>query len=572
MTAFAASLFLLAASVVSEPTGRSVRERLLDEIDGRDVACDARWRACTTERTLVAQGEDVRRKTRAALGGFPETKCPLNARVTRQVARDGYRVEMVMYESWPGVHVTANLFLPDDPKFAPPYPALLLACGHAQVGQGSPAYQRGAVLAAKTGFACLVFDPPDQGERSQGVPHRNCSCAHDHVSSVRALLGGTMLRYLLWDCIRSLDYLETRPEVDASRLGAWGNSGGGQMSVWLPLVDDRVKAVVASGALTAQRLLNRENATPVDGWTEFSVDGQFGIGLNQTSLLLARPSVPVLVESCVEDNMFPIRGAREAVGIAREVLARFGLGDRRRMLEVAGPHKWRESARVAGVDWMRRWLCGDLSALKSDFSAYRSLDGTFDPAKTDMGLSGGAEFVTPNGTVRDLPGERTLYDVMRDDFRAARAVRRGEVSAAEVAQLAGIRPDDVVRGTLAATVEAPRLTVRDREDAGERRDVPELARQLGRSVPGLQAAEILVLAEEAKRKFGGTPVVCAVGRLCVAAAHARKVRPDLVSAVELRDPPPSWTEIVEKGLECDRYCSVPGALRLYDWPELLRIR
>jgi len=91
----------------------------------------------------------LREKFIEAIGGFPQ-RTPLNARVVGVVDRDGYRIEKVIFESQPDHHVTALLFLPDSPKYNPPYPAVLLVCGHSSPGKA--AYQPGGALMALNGF------------------------------------------------------------------------------------------------------------------------------------------------------------------------------------------------------------------------------------------------------------------------------------------------------------------------------------------------------------------------------------------------------------------------------------
>ena len=104
--------------------GRCVRDSLFNEVVRLDRAADAAWAACDTQEKLAARQREVREKTIAALGGFPE-KTPLNARVTGKVKKDGYVIEKILFESRPKHYVTANLFLPDDPKFKPPYPGVV---------------------------------------------------------------------------------------------------------------------------------------------------------------------------------------------------------------------------------------------------------------------------------------------------------------------------------------------------------------------------------------------------------------------------------------------------------------
>ena len=73
-----------------------------------------------TREELQQYGKNLRSRMIRAMGGFPSERCPLNARTVAVRKRDGYTVENVLFESWPGVHVSANLYLPDATRFPPP--------------------------------------------------------------------------------------------------------------------------------------------------------------------------------------------------------------------------------------------------------------------------------------------------------------------------------------------------------------------------------------------------------------------------------------------------------------------
>ena len=170
-----------------------------------------------------------------ALGGLPE-RTPLNARVTGVVQREGYPVEKVIFESLPGCYVTARLFLPAD---APrPYPAVLVPCGHSDTGKAFDLYQRVGALMALNGMAAMVFDPIDQGERSQyldanGKAPIRGTRAHTMLGVGSILLGQNTARFEIWDGMRAIDYLQLHPEIDPTKIGCTGNSGGGTQTAYL---------------------------------------------------------------------------------------------------------------------------------------------------------------------------------------------------------------------------------------------------------------------------------------------------------------------------------------------------
>ena len=603
-----------------------------------DKACDEAWRECRTKGELVSRGNKLREDFIKALGGFPAGRCPLNAKTVATVKREGYIVEKVLFESWPGVHVTANLFIPDASEYKPPYPAVLLPCGHSNSGKGSDYYQRGAVMAAKSGLACLIYDPYDQGERSQGKKAFNVN-AHNRAGALAALLGKSMALYRLWDGMRGIDYLESRPEIDASRLGVMGNSGGGTMTSLLMAVEPRLKAACPSCYISTYTASAKSTAP---GDAEQNTFGQLAIGVNHASLALMQPELPVRFQFCHSDY-FPFYGSLSTFNLVKEVATKAGLGELYDKTDVDGQHGWKESTRTSSVEWMRRWLCGDKDAFKHDLKGYRALDKTFNPKKSDMGVRNGGDLASPGGRVLNIPGERTIYDLLRDEYAATASARAKKPSPEAVAAAAGISLDtigrrgswkelsrkradgfEVVRLAYSeagapdapvvlfvpsspATNVAPLLIVGyDKKTEYEKavaaalaqgrpaaiaglfgtgetdgfrhrfynapeaeEEVAVLLYVLGRSLVGVQAQEILEFACELEKRFGAAPQVEAHRRSCIAAAHAAFAAPGRIASVKLVNPPQAWGEAVEKGDRVPFAAVVNGALRSYDWKDLV---
>ena len=159
-------------------------------------------------------------------------RTPLNARVVGEVRAPGYRIEKVVFESLPGIHVTALVYLPDGP--AARRPAVLVACGHSPDGKAFRNYQEICVRLARRGYVALCWDPIGQGERSQfwdasrGRSRLDLICGeHAVLGNLACLAGANLSRWMIWDGIRAVDYLLTRRDVDPKRLAITGTSGGG---------------------------------------------------------------------------------------------------------------------------------------------------------------------------------------------------------------------------------------------------------------------------------------------------------------------------------------------------------
>ena len=413
------------------------------EVKRADEECDAAWRRLGTRDELQAYGRELRGRMIRALGGFP-TRCPLNARTTSAWQGDGYRVENVLFESWPGVHVTGNLYLPDAKRFKPPHPCTLVLCGHSGSGKAARYYARGGVQAAKAGVAALVLDPFGQGERLQGceTAARN-PMEHNRIGSLAILLGGGFPRFRVWDAIRALDYLETRPDIDGGKLGSMGNSGGGNVTAFLQAVDTRLSATAPAGYVCSFSCA-AEKASIGPGDACQNIFGQLALGINHASFCLMPAPLPVRVEAYRGDIVFPFDGTLHTVGLVADVMSKMGWGDRFSMTDMEGGHSWYEGSRASSVDWMRRWLLGDAAALGRTTEDYRALNDGFDLKSADCGPRQSEGFAC-GGKVTSLPWERTAYDVMRGELETAIAGRKGPPSAADIRRVAGMGEPGALR-------------------------------------------------------------------------------------------------------------------------------
>lgn len=406
----------LARNVLSADAGSISYTTVFNAVEAADAEADAAWRRLSTRNEYDAFRRNMRSRYVEATGAGDvlfRMRTPLNARIVATIQRNGYRIEKVVFESRPGVFVTGLLFLPDAAKFAPPYAAVLVSCGHSANGKGSKDYQRGCVQAALRGMAAFIYDPIGQGERTQRPPTNSCA-GHNRFGALAALLGRSMAGFRIWDAVRAIDFLETRSDVRADAIGMMGNSGGGTMTALVSAIDPRVKAAAPSCYLSSIRAVYGQMG-PQDA--EQNVFGQLGFGLNHASFVLLGGNAVRM--HCCHDDMFSFAGSRETERVVRDVVSRCGLDSGRYgMTDVPGPHGWKESLRESSVLWMRKWLMGDDSAV-IDVAACRRLDVGFDVSRAEHGLDGADCNVAPGGQVANLPGFRSVYDFLKDDLAAA---------------------------------------------------------------------------------------------------------------------------------------------------------
>ena len=142
----------------------------------------------------------------------------------------------------------------------PPFPGVIVPCGHAGEAKAYEAYQTMGALLALNGMAALVFDPIDQGERSQmpsALPQIQGTTAHTMLGVGSILLGRSTARFEIWDGMRAIDYLQSRPEIDPNRIGCTGNSGGGTQTSYLMALDDRIRPRLQAATSPASRPCSR---------------------------------------------------------------------------------------------------------------------------------------------------------------------------------------------------------------------------------------------------------------------------------------------------------------------------
>jgi dienelactone hydrolase len=379
----------------------------IDQAWRQDDARRARFESVRTEADLLALRKEIRARLLEVIGGLPETRTPLNARVTGTVPMDGYRIEKVVFESLPGIHVTALVYVPDAP--GGPKPAVLVPCGHAPDGKSFRNYQELSGQLARRGYVVISWDPVGQGERSQfwdaarGRSRYNLVCGEHAVLGNLACLAGTTLdRYMVWDGMRALDYLLTRPDVDATRIAVTGTSGGGFQSLYLGALDERIGVVAPSCFVTSlpMRMANRIFEDP-DSDPEQDPYRLLSAGIDHPGLLLLVYPRPVILLAAVKD-FFPIEGTRKTFREVAALYRAFGHGDRIEMAEGVHGHMYSPENRRAAFAFIDRFTG-------------RPARTTLDPIKV---LDAPALRCTPTGQVRvDLAG-RPLTEVIREEWRA----------------------------------------------------------------------------------------------------------------------------------------------------------
>ena len=317
------------------------------------------WDGIRTEQDLLRVQKEIRQKLLTMLGGLPTTRTPLHPHVTGRIEMDGFHIEKLIFESLPGVYVTALLYVPDEHNSGEhtKLPAVLVPAGHAENGKAH--YQTLCQRLAQRGYVVISWDPVGQGERSQfwdakaGKSRYNRICAEHAVLGNLAYLAGTNLaRWEIWDGLRAFDYLLTRPEVDPERINITGTSGGGFQAMHIAALEPRIKVAAVSCFITSlpMRIHNRIFKDP-DSDPEQDLYGMISNGVDHAGLLLLMYPRPILMAAATLD-FFPIEGTHKTFQEVSRLYSRFGHADRIAMAEGYHGHQYSDENQKAAFEFL----------------------------------------------------------------------------------------------------------------------------------------------------------------------------------------------------------------------------
>lgn len=422
-----------------------------------------------TPEEIAAEQKRFREFFVEQLGGFPE-RSPLNAKTVKVIPADGYRIECVIFDSQPNHHITANLYLPDSDQ---PVPGVVVSSGHSRTAKTADYNQRFGIAMARHGMAALCFDPIGQGERSQFVGadgknvHGGTTTEHFLVGVGSILVGRNTARYRVWDAMRAIDYLQSRPEIQADKIGMTGCSGGGTLTSYAMALDDRVTCAAPACYLTTFRQLI-STLGPQD--SEQNIFGQIAFGMDQPDYVLMRAPKPTLISSTTED-FFSVAGSWENYRQSKRIYGKLGYPERVDLVETDGGHGVTPENLSTIAHWMQRWL--------------RDVDEPVDAIVYDV-LTEEELLCTETGqALTAFEGEKSVVDLNANLAEELAAERQAsglspDVLRAQIAELLAIGEADDGDAPEPTTVEH-----RDRIDRGDYQVLTVLLRHQGRSVPGM---------------------------------------------------------------------------------------
>lgn len=313
--------------------------------------------------------ETLRETVIRLLGGRPKATCDLDVHVIETAKADGFTWELVVIQTQPAEYMPCYILFPD--SVSAPYKPIIALHGHGTwgargiVGIAQSDMEREFIRLHNYDYArqlalrgYLVFAPVLRGfaermeDRTQPVddsPDPRMWVSSCKPLSLNALLcGETLLGLRVWDVMRLIDYVRTRPEPMLAGLGCVGLSGGGTTTLFTTALEKRITCAVVSGYFNTFR----DSIMSIDHCVCNYVPGivQHAEMADIAGLIAPRP---LLVEAGIHDPSFPIEATRQALNELRPIYHCFGADDHLDADLFDGGHLW--SGKKA-YDWLQMWL------------------------------------------------------------------------------------------------------------------------------------------------------------------------------------------------------------------------
>ncbi len=569
-----------------------------------------------------------------------------------EIRGDGFVVEKFLFEAMPGMWVPAVLWKPADAVGR--RPTIVMPVGHWWEGKAQSMYQRLMRVLARRGIICVSFDGAGQGERvepyspavAEGMRDNraiwevtptdkrweplpwvwndapchgwfgcsNVTSLHSVLGDPAYLLGISPAGYSAIAGKRLIDLLVARPDVDPSRLGGCGASGGGTDLRYLQSVDDRLAAIAPTGIISSIRNIHGGDA-------DQSLPGIVADGASHSDLLICHAPRPMLLVSSTEDKHDVKKVADfyrpiwKAAGVEGNI--EWGIGE--------GEHGFPKPSRKIIAEFLLRHLAGDSRPVQANED--REEEKVFEESELWATPSGNVSQEDPRWTIASILGKRTaelrrgrrplrgkllraaVLATLRESERSVGKKPTGvTTSAKEIrwmsegvpVRLAGKKGDQLILLTEAG-IDGAGKTALGRmlsemgsdfvpidvrgcgiSSAGPRIQQGQLLRWLltgtdsnlarhalhqERTLLGMRAVDLL----QAATVLGGRVTVAAEGAIGFAAILAAFLKPQAFDRVILYRAPLSWESLMEIGGRAHNFAHyLPGVLELFDIPDLVR--
>jgi len=291
----------------------------------------------------------LRAKVTELIGGFPVKRSPLLTQTLEIRDFPGYRREKFVFQSRPDAWVLGYLLTPK--SASRPQAAMVCVSGHGRgvddiVGIDEKGQDRTvkegyeydfAIQAVEHGMAAVAIEPMAFGCRRDSITKAKglTTSACQPAAGAALLLGQTMVAWRVYDVMRTIDWIETRPELDSRRVGCMGISGGGTVTTFASALEPRIKAAMISGYLNTFR----DSVMSVSHCIDNYIPGILNWAEMYDVAGLIAPR-PLFVESGERDTIFPIAASRASFARVKKVYEVFEAGTLTEQETFDGPHSF----------------------------------------------------------------------------------------------------------------------------------------------------------------------------------------------------------------------------------------
>ena len=302
-----------------------------------------------TKSEWLSMAADLREHILVSTGLMPmPEKTPLNPQIFGKIEREDYTIEKVYFEAYPGFFTTGNLYRPKGK--AGPFPGIVCPHGHWRKGRLENS-EMGSVPGrcinfAKQGYVAFSYDMVGYNDSGKQIAHHK-SPDFDYGDEHHVLWGLSTLALQLWNGIRTVDFLQSLPDVDANRIGCTGASGGGTQTFMLTAVDDRIKVAAPVNMISA----SMQGGCLCENAPNLRLDvTNIEIG----ALMAPRPLLLVSATGDWTKNTPSVE-----YPAIRSIYAHFNAEDKVHQVQVDAGHNYNKESREAVYAWFGKWLLGE---------------------------------------------------------------------------------------------------------------------------------------------------------------------------------------------------------------------
>jgi cephalosporin-C deacetylase-like acetyl esterase len=314
--------------------------------------------ATNNELQARRRTEDLKQRIAGLINAdFP--RCGLDPVKTGSIDCGEYVIDKMLVKTFEQSYVPVNVYRLKNA--AGRRPAVIVPLGHWPEGKARSENQIMCANLCLNGFIVFTFDPQYQGERANkdddfsDLDREDFICVANHMKAAlpQFLYGRQFMAYYLWDGMRVLDYICSREDVDAEKIGGIGQSGGGTQISFLSALDDRIKAVVAIQYLTSAEEDLHWNGV---GDAEQAAFGLYNHGFDKADLGWMIAPRPLLLNAALKDEIFPLEGVMRLKDELKTLYSLYGIPERLELNVSDSTHCVHKQTREGCYYWMNKWI------------------------------------------------------------------------------------------------------------------------------------------------------------------------------------------------------------------------